>query len=52
MIGPLHRWFLDEDGVLYASVTQSVKNLGDILCVPPVRPLPSPSHAPSSAGPG
>ncbi|EED78394.1 predicted protein [Postia placenta Mad-698-R] len=33
MIGPLHRWFLDEDGVLYASVTQSVKNLGDIFVV-------------------
>ncbi|PCH40600.1 hypothetical protein WOLCODRAFT_88752 [Wolfiporia cocos MD-104 SS10] len=31
MTPPLHQAFLDEDGAMYASITQSVENLGSIL---------------------
>ncbi|PCH43453.1 hypothetical protein WOLCODRAFT_90292 [Wolfiporia cocos MD-104 SS10] len=33
MIPPLHQAFLDEDGAMYASITQSVENLGSIFVV-------------------
>ncbi|OBZ68028.1 putative transporter C5D6.04 [Grifola frondosa] len=33
MTPPLHKAILDEDGVLYSSITQSIKNLGDLFVV-------------------
>ena len=33
MTPPLHHLFLDTDGALYSSVTQSLENLGDLFVV-------------------